>query len=246
MAGVYNAVAPHPVTSADFARSLARALARPAYLPLPAAALRLVFGAMASLLLASQRVEPAAARRLGLGWRFPDLDAALRDLCSDLSEVVDVEQWVPQPLEVVFPFYADAGNLERITPPFLRFRVLRSSTPTIGDGTLIDYRLRLRGLPVRWRTLIESWRPPRTFVDRQLRGPYRLWHHTHTFIPSGNGTLVRDRVRYRVPLGALGHLVAGRLVARDVEGIFAYRREATAAIFASDASPAGARRQVAS
>jgi len=246
MAGVYNAVAPHPATNAEFARSLGRALGRPARLPLPAATLRLLLGAMASLLLASQRVEPASARRLGLTWRFPELDAALRDLCTDLSEVVDVEQWVPQPLAVVFPFYADAGNLERITPPFLRFRVLRSSTPTIGDGTLIDYRLRLRGLPVRWRTVIESWRPPHTFVDRQLRGPYRLWHHTHTFTPSGDGTLVRDRVRYRVPLGALGHLVAGRLVARDVEGIFAFRREATAAIFATDGSTPGARCQVAS
>lgn len=147
--------------------------------------------------------------------------------------VIDLEQWLPRPPEAVFPFYADAANLERITPPFLRFRVVGSSTPAVGEGTRLDYRLRLHGVPVAWRSIIEAWQPGRGFVDRQLRGPFALWHHAHTFTPQRGGTLVRDRVLYRLPGGALGRLLAGRLVRRDLARIFAFRRDATAALFAA-------------
>jgi len=140
------------------------------------------------------------------------------------EHLLEREQWVREPPEAVFAFFADAYNLETITPPFLRFQVLGASTPVVGEGTHIDYRLRLHGVPVRWQSVIEEWSPPHRFVDRQVRGPYALWHHTHTFELQRGGTRMRDVVRYRLPFGRLGALVAGRLVARDLGRIFEYRR----------------------
>ena len=222
--GVINAVAPHPVTNADFTAMLGAALERPALVPVPAVALRLALGEMAAVLLEGQRVEPDVARRLGFRFRHPDLPGALADVCRDRSTTLESEQWVPQPPSVVFPFFADARNLEQITPPFVGFRVLAVSTPTMEAGTRIDYRLSLHGIPVRWQSLIRDWEPERSFVDVQTRGPYRRWEHRHEFEPLRGGTLIRDHVVYELPLGALGGLVAGPKVAKDLEAIFAFRR----------------------
>lgn len=158
----------------------------------------------------------------------------MKTLIAAPTEEIALEEWLPHPVESVFPFFADAYNLEKITPPFLRFRVLGTSTASVGEGTLIDYRLRLRGIPFRWQSRIESWEPGVRFVDRQVRGPYSLWHHTHEFGARDGGTIVRDRVLYRVPFGILGYLVAGALVARDVRDIFAFRRAKIREIFAVD------------
>jgi uncharacterized protein (TIGR01777 family) len=221
--GPLNGVAPNPVRNRDFTRALARAVGRLALFPVPAAALRVLAGEMSEVLLGSQRVEPSAAKRLGFSFAHPDLEGALADLCADPAHVLEREQLVRRPRDQVFPFFSDVKNLERITPDFLRFRISGMSTPEIGPGTLIDYRLRLHGIPVGWRTRIEEWKPDERFVDVQLRGPYSLWQHTHEFEPVPEGTIVRDRIRYRLPLGALGDLIAGSLVARDVEKIFAHR-----------------------
>ena len=161
----------------------------------------------------------------------PPRDVPRADLCADGTRLLECEQWVPRPPSEVFPFFADAHNLERITPPFLHFRVVAVTPPAIEEGTQIEYRLRLHGVPLRWISRIESWQPGRQFVDRQLRGPYALWHHTHEFEAAAEGTLMRDRVRYAVPFGAVGELVAGRFVARDVAAIFAYRRRKIGEIF---------------
>jgi uncharacterized protein (TIGR01777 family) len=223
-AGPINGVAPQPVTNATFAAELGRALHRPALLSVPALVLRAALGEMSTVLLASQRVLPRAAERLGFAFRYPGVRAALDDLCVDPSHELLVEQRLARPPQEVFPFFSDPRNLERITPDFLRFRVLGATTDRIGNGTLIDYALRLHGIPVRWQSRIESWEPNRRFVDLQTRGPYSLWHHAHEFEPDGGGTIVRDRVRYRLPLGALGELIAGRLVRRDLEAVFECRR----------------------
>jgi len=130
---------------------------------------------------------------------------------------------LPGTPEEVFPFFADAGNLERITPPLLHFRVLTPAPITMREGTLIDYRLRLHGLPLHWRTLISAWEPPHRFVDCQIRGPYRLWHHEHTFEAKGDQTLCRDRVTY-AHWG--GPLLEKLLIRPDLERIWAFRREA--------------------
>jgi ligand-binding SRPBCC domain-containing protein len=137
--------------------------------------------------------------------------------------VLERSQRLPRAPEDVFPFFADAFNLEAITPAWLHFRVLTPAPVTMAAGTRLEYRLRLHGLPLRWLTRIEVWEPPLRFVDVQLRGPYRLWHHTHTFEPDGDGTLMRDRVRYALPLGPLGELAHAALVRRDLDRIFAFR-----------------------
>lgn len=155
----------------------------------------------------------------------------VRELAPGSHFELCCEDWLPRPVEDVFPFFADPYNLERITPDFLRFKVLRSSDRIVRSGTVIDYRLRLHGLPFRWRTVIEEWSPGESFVDRQVKGPFRLWHHTHEFEQRDGGTLIRDRVLYDLPCGALGRLVAGRLVHRDVEEIFRYRQQQTRALF---------------
>ncbi len=142
--------------------------------------------------------------------------------------VLEREQRVERPLDRVFAFYGEARNLEAITPPWLGFEV---TTPEVimRPGARIDYRLRLHGIPLRWRTRIEAWEPPRRFVDVQTRGPYALWHHTHEFEPVGEGaTTIRDRVRYSLPLGPLGELANALLVRRDLERIFDHRRDAVA------------------
>lgn len=151
------------------------------------------------------------------------LSSAPRFSRSGNETILETEQWIPRPVSEVFEFFSRETNLETITPPFLGFRVVKMSTPKIQEGTLIDYRLKIHGVPVGWRTRIENWQPGVQFVDTQLKGPYSLWHHTHTFEAKEGGTLMRDRVRFRVPFGPLGDLVAGWLVKRDVRQIFEYR-----------------------
>ncbi len=143
-----------------------------------------------------------------------------------MIHVIEREQLVPRELPEVFDFFAQARNLEALTPPWLSFSVLTPEPIDMRPGTLIDYRLRLHGLPLRWRTLIEEWQPGERFVDRQLSGPYRLWHHTHTFEALPGGTLVADRVRYAIPFGPLGDLAQVLFVARDLDRVFDFRRQA--------------------
>jgi ligand-binding SRPBCC domain-containing protein len=143
--------------------------------------------------------------------------------------VLERRQRLPLSAARAFAFYADALNLEAITPPWLGFRVATPGPIAMGAGTLIDYRLRLHGIPIRWRTRIVAWEPPRRFVDVQLRGPYALWEHTHTFEPAGDDAVViADRVRYALPLGVLGRLAHAVFVRRDLERIFDYRHHAVA------------------
>lgn len=133
------------------------------------------------------------------------------------------ELWLPLKPEELFPFFADAGNLDELTPPWLNFRIVTPRPIEMRAGALIDYRLRVRGLPLRWRTRINVWQPPHRFVDEQIRGPYRLWVHEHTFEVRDGGTLARDQVRYAVPFDWLLHRW---LVRPDIEEIFSFRTEA--------------------
>ncbi len=134
----------------------------------------------------------------------------------------EAEQWFPCPVEQAFAFFSEAANLDAITPPWLSFRTLTPGPIVMRAGTLIDYQLRIHRIPIRWRTEIKVWEPPTRFVDEQIRGPYRLWVHEHTFEPRAGGTLMRDHVRYAVVFDWLVHAI---LVRPDVERIFAYRRE---------------------
>lgn len=146
------------------------------------------------------------------------------------------EAWLPFSREEVFEFFADARNLQRLTPPWLHFQILSSLDDGIREGSLIDYKLRLRGVPIRWRTEISAWEPPFRFVDEMLRGPYREWIHEHRFEERGGGTLMTDEVRYSVPGGRLVHRF---FVRPDLERIFRYRREQLVAALTKSRARAG-------
>jgi ligand-binding SRPBCC domain-containing protein len=140
--------------------------------------------------------------------------------------------WLPLPPEEVFPFFADAGNLQAITPDWLHFRIETPAPIQMRAGALIDYRLRVRGIPLRWRTRINVWEPPCRFEDEQLRGPYRRWVHEHRFEAKDGGTLASDHVTYAAPLDFLLH---ESWVRPDIERIFAHRRQVLSERFAAQA-----------
>jgi ligand-binding SRPBCC domain-containing protein len=150
------------------------------------------------------------------------------------ARTFESEQLVAASLPEVFAFFSQARNLEKLTPPWLRFEVLSPEPIEMRIGTLIDYRLRVRGVPMRWTSLIEEWVPQRRFIDRQVRGPYRLWHHTHEFAAHPEGTIVRDRVRYELPFGLIGEAAHAAFLRRDVERIFDYRQRAVVTLLASE------------
>ena len=148
-----------------------------------------------------------------------------------MEHLFTTKQILARPVEAVFPFFAEAANLGRITPPELEFEILSPQPIAMKEGALIDYRIRLGGVPMRWRTEIVRWNPPGEFVDVQRRGPYAQWIHRHTFtdLPGGR-TQMEDEVRYRLPLGPLG-LLALPFVKREIARIFAHRRRAVGELF---------------
>jgi len=148
------------------------------------------------------------------------------------EHLLERSQRVGVPAERAFDFYADARNLEPMTPPWLHFQVTTPGPIAMGAGTLLDYRMRLHGVPIRWQTRIETWERPLRFTDTQVRGPYLLWEHTHWFEPDGEGACtMHDRVRYAIPYGRLGELAHRLFVRRDLERIFDFRRDAFATHF---------------
>lgn len=144
---------------------------------------------------------------------------------STRQHTLERRTWLPRPVEQVFAFFADATNLERITPPELRFRIASPLPIAMHRGTRIDYRLALFGVPFSWDTEISVWQPPQRFVDRQLTGPYRQWIHTHEFAAENSGTRMLDRVEYVLPLEPLGW-IALPLVRHQLDRIFDFRETA--------------------
>ncbi len=235
VAGVVEGVAPNPVTNREFTRCLCRSLWVRENAPAPVFAIKALFGEMGEIVLESARVEPRETLASGFHYRFESIDQAFDDLLTPLQGLTREkvsEQWVPHAPEEIWRFFCDEGNLEELTPGFLHFKVRGKSTLDIGEGTLIDYRLKLNGIPMDWQSRIENWDPARRFVDIQVKGPYSYWRHAHEFIPMANGTLLRDIVHYRLPLGWLGSVVAGRKVESQVDRIFSYRSTKIAERFA--------------
>ena len=146
----------------------------------------------------------------------------------DKGHRLTTDMFVPLPIENVFDFFADANQLERITPPWLGFQILTEAPIQMHSGALLDYKLKLRGVPIKWRTEICSWEPPNSFIDQQLRGPYKRWYHKHVFEATEGGTNVYDDVHYIVPFGGL---VNRLFVQKELEKIFSYRQEQLQKIF---------------
>lgn len=226
--GAVNGVAPVAVTNKVFSASLAKALGKSLGPSVPVGALKLLFGEGAQVIVSSLNVSAEKAIALGYQFKYVNLDKTLEEICLPFKNGEDVfhtEQFIALPPEKVFPFFQDPHNLERITPPTLNFHIKKVSSSELKQGTVIDYTLKIRGVPAKWKTELDEWQPPYRFVDNQLHGPYSLWHHTHEFRPFCGGTLMIDQVRYRLPMGYLGWLVAGKLVRKEVENIFSYRRK---------------------
>jgi len=151
--------------------------------------------------------------------------------------MLERRQLLPLKPGEVFPFFGAPGNLARITPPWLDFRILTPSPITMKVGTVIDYTIRWLGIPVRWKTLITSHEPPWKFVDEQIRGPYSLWHHTHLFKEIPSGTEMTDIVRYVLPGGPIGDVAHAMAVRRQLNDIFNYRAEAITNLLAGSRAP---------
>lgn len=234
LVGPINIVAPTPVSNRDFTRHISKLMRLPAVFPVPILALRVVLGEMSHILFGSSDVRPTKLIESGFKFKFPDLTSALTDLLQPFTvfgaRIFVIRQWIKGDMEVHSSFFSAAENLEKITPPWLHFKIIKKSSDTMSSGVLIDYKLRMKGIPLRWRTRIESWNPPKQFVDVQLRGPYKIWHHTHLFEKIGDGTLITDRVVYKMLLWPFGD-VAIPLVTRDIRQIFAYRKKIIESIF---------------
>ena len=236
LTGPVNLVAPRSSSNRDFTRTLAGALKRPAFLPVPKSILNIVLGKMSQIVTSSADVRPERLLSSGFNYKFPDLAAALSALLGPQAQAgvraFVARQWMPGSPAELFPFFSAADNLERITPPWLHFRIVGKSTPHMTVGSLIDYKLRIKGLPIHWRTRIATWNPPKEFSDEQLRGPYKIWHHTHTFESLGLGTLMTDHVLYKMRFWPFGD-VAIPMVKKDIETIFSYRKKHLSETFTS-------------
>jgi len=237
MRGPIVAASPDVATNGRVMHAVGHALARPALLPAPGAALKIVLGEFADTLLGGQLIVPAKAADAGFVWRHPDLEAAVIDAVDPNSRrTPDVhsfasEQFVPASPDTVFAFFSDGRNLARLTPPEMHLRTPSAPVP-MRSGATIDYTMRVRGLGVRWRALIVDWRPGVRFTDVQLRGPYQWWRHTHEFERKDSGVVVRDRIDYALPFAPLSN-IALPAVRRDIEKAFAYRRRAIEELFAA-------------
>lgn len=224
--GPLNLVSPHPVTNEEFSKTLASVVGSGLAPRVPAMVLWASLGEMAALLLYSQKVTPQVALQTGYKFKYPELRSALEQICKKEGEEVFVsEQYLPWKPAQIFPFFSHAGNLQKITPSSLDFEILSGNPEQIQKGSEIEYRLKIHGVPLKWKSLIEEWDPPHTFVDVQTEGPYTAWRHTHEFRPFAGGTLMIDRVRYTLPMGSVGSFFGGTLVRSEIEKIFQFRRE---------------------
>ncbi|MBZ5489933.1 MAG: SRPBCC family protein [Acidobacteriia bacterium] len=150
---------------------------------------------------------------------------------ADEPYTLSFMQQVARPLPEVFEFFSRAENLEALTPPWLNFKILKVKPQPVQQGTLINYSLRVHGIPLRWTSEIVEWEPPHRFVDLQLRGPYKLWRHEHRFEAGNGGTLITDTITLALPLGVLGQMAYKIKVKSDVQEIFTFRKEKIRALF---------------
>jgi uncharacterized protein (TIGR01777 family) len=225
--GPLNLTAKNPVTNKDFTKGFAKATRFPFTVSAPKFAIYLLAGDLSQAILSNQKIVPTLALAAGFKFKFDRLEDALNDLLGDrklLDNSYSAKQFVPFPRSEVFSFFSRAENLEILTPPWLNFHILDQSTPTVKKETLINYKLNIHGVPVKWRTLIKEWNPDSSFVDFQLKGPYKLWHHRHKFEDVPGGTLISDDVTFQIPGWIFGKMLLP-LIKKDVQEIFAYRQE---------------------
>jgi uncharacterized protein (TIGR01777 family) len=234
---IYNSTSPVPVTNTVFTKILGSVIHRPTFMPLPESVLKILLGEMSDILLKGQRVVPDQFLKEGFEFKFATLDAALSDILKykiNGETILEKYQWIKQPTQNIFHFFSDENNLELITPPYLHFKVSDKSTEKIAINTLINYKLKIHGIPVVWKSKITNFVNNKTFTDVQLSGPYSKWVHQHDFIPYKDGTLIYDKVIYKIPMGIIGKLFAGYFINKDIQNIFKYRSKIINKQFSKD------------
>ncbi|OFZ18896.1 MAG: TIGR01777 family protein [Bdellovibrionales bacterium RBG_16_40_8] len=234
--GPVNLVATEPVTNRSFSSLYAKLFRQPLQITTPKFAIKLALGEMAALALDSQNVRPEKLHQHGFKFNFPYLREALEDIYDYAEQKYRVHEfysasvWVPEIIDKVFTFFAAVENLERMSPPQMNFRVVSKSTTQMAKGTLVDYKLKTHGVSLKWRSRIMRWEPPHLFSDTQDIGPFKYWHHTHEFITQGRGTLIKDKLHYRLPLRVFGRLGLP-LIKKDIKNIFNYRKRVLQKMF---------------
>ena len=229
LVGQINVVSPEPVRNREFTKLLASALKTKALFPVPKIALRIVLGEMADVVLSSQKVLPEKVAENNYTFKYTNLADAFssifswKESCHD--RLFEQQQWTPKPLNEVFDFFSDVKNLELLTPPLLKFKVLDKSTENIQEGSKINYKLKIHGVPTKWTSLITDWQPMNEFSDVQLKGPYAKWYHRHLFKSFAGGVLLEDKVVYRLPFSQIGGNLLHWFILKDIKAIFSYRRK---------------------
>lgn len=233
--GPINVVAPEPVRNKDWTKAFAKVLKMPALFTVPKIALKIGLGEKAILALQSQKVIPEKLLKSNFTFEYPTVKQCLENLYAwkkkSTDQLFEEKIWLNHPVGQVFDFFADEKNLESITPKELQFKIVSMSTPKIKKGTEINYKLKIHGVPAKWKTKITVWDPPNSFVDNQESGPYSKWHHTHSFISLKGGVMMDDRIIYRLPFGLLGSLIASKFVRSDIKNIFSHRQSTIGSIF---------------
>jgi uncharacterized protein (TIGR01777 family) len=238
--GAFNLVCTQPICQKELVEQIAKELHTKLGPRVPAFALKIAMGEMASILLDSQAVMSKRLAEVGFKLKFQTPSDIVKEVSSwhqnpiepEKAAFIQVgEQFVPRPRAEIIQFFEDAKNLETLTPPWLNFKIESVSTPQMEKNTQIRYNLKIHGVPASWVTDIAVWNPPEVFVDNQLSGPYSLWYHEHRFEEVKGGVLVKDWIRYRLPLGKLGQWVGITKVKSDVEAIFKFRKEKIVELF---------------
>ena len=235
--GAYNGVAPGNVSNKEFHRCLATYTRSFSWLSAPAISLKMVMGARSSLLLDNYKVSPTRLEESGFTFDYGKFNEAMTDLLSERQNpkyhYLTCRQWLPKKIDEIWPFFADARNLEKLTPPWLKFKIVDGEPEAISQDSCFQYGLKLHGIPIRWHSKIKAWIPNEQFTDIQTKGPYQLWNHRHLFHPLGHGTLIEDRVEYGLPLAPWSH-PALPLVQSDLNKIFSYRKKVIADLLGNE------------
>ena len=225
--GPFNLTAENPSTNKEFTQTFSKIKKIPFTISVPAMILRTVAGELSQAILSNQKVYPEKATLAGYKFKFTNLEDALTDLIGNkrfTDNYFSSKQFIPIERSQVFSFFSKAENLEILTPPWLNFHIVGKTSSKIEKGTYITYKLKIHGVPVKWKTLIKEWNPDTSFVDFQLKGPYRKWHHLHTFEEVFGGTLISDDVTFEIPGGIFGKLLLP-VIRKDVQEIFNYRQK---------------------
>lgn len=232
--GTFNFSTPNPVQNKDFTKAFAKAIGFPITPSVPKIFLKTILGELSTILLDSQKMIPKRLMELNYPFKFSTINDAFEDIYKNKTKnekIFHSSVLVPRTTEEVFSFFSSAENLEKITPPFLNFKIISISSKEMQKGTLITYKLKIHGIPIKWVTEIVDWQKNNVFADNQLKGPYSKWLHYHKFYSIKEGTLMEDYVEYKIPFGLIGSTLLGNFIRKDIESIFEFRTKVIKEIF---------------